>query len=197
MRVVADSNHVELSPTSLTTSPPVIGAPALTVTVGEIAEQLAPLWPERQATIERSRSWTRDGILEPLKNKHAGTGRHRVYDARTSAVKVAVLSALADAGLQIASHSYLPDALDEASRAYENWLGDEKRPVVFLQISRQGGGTARCSISKQPVEPAREARVSILVNLSPIFSTLEAQLRKDPTPSLKKEATLDTKVNRS
>ena len=52
---------------------PELGAPTLT-TVGQIVEQLGPVAPDAGAMSERIRHWTREGLLLPVNQHHAGTG---------------------------------------------------------------------------------------------------------------------------
>src|SRR5688572_14050394 len=81
----------------LAVSSPEIGS--ATITVGQIVEQLGPLAPDPAAMSERIRHWTREGLLLPVDQHHAGTGRHRRYRAE-AAYEAAILNALATAGLQ-------------------------------------------------------------------------------------------------
>ena len=84
-----------------------------TLTVGEIAARLAPIAPDTKATIEKIRHWIRELMLLPVGQVHAGTGKHRLYDAN-AVYDAAILMLTTRAGLNIASMRYLVDALTVA-----------------------------------------------------------------------------------
>lgn len=97
-----------LTAAPLTIDSPELGAPILTV--GQIVEQLGPVAPDAAAMSERIRHWTREGLLLPVNQHHAGTGRHRRYGPDAS-YEAAILNALATAGLQLVSRPYIQAAL--------------------------------------------------------------------------------------
>jgi hypothetical protein len=75
----------------------------MSLTVGQIAEQLIALAPDAAETRERIRHWTREDLLSPVASHHSGTGRHRKYDA-SSVYDAAILNAVAQAGPWAATH---------------------------------------------------------------------------------------------
>jgi DNA-binding transcriptional MerR regulator len=163
-----------LAAVPLTVAPLEFGA--ATLTVGQIVEQLSPGVPDAAAAMsERIRHWTREGLLLPIDQHHAGTGRHRRYSPDTS-YDAAVLNALANAGLQLVSRPYIQAALSQARAALQKWRharsAGHKLPLFFLLIShhmtRNGEPTA--SIHEEIVKHDPAAEIMIVVNLTLLFS---------------------------
>jgi DNA-binding transcriptional MerR regulator len=154
---------------------PELGAPTLTLTVGQIVEQLGPVAPDAGAMSERIRHWTREGLLLPVNQHHAGTGRHRRYGPDAS-YEAAILNALATAGLQLVSRPYIQTALSKARAALHEWhqarTAGRKLPVFFLVILHDVtriGGEPTASIHEGTVKHDRAAEITIVINLSQLF----------------------------
>jgi DNA-binding transcriptional MerR regulator len=171
------AGHVKrhtLSAVPLTVGSPELGAP--TLTVGQIAEQLGAVAPDSAAAIsERIRHWTREGLLVPVDQHHAGTGRHRRYSSDIS-YEAAVLNSLADAGLHLVSRPYIQDALRHARAALQRWRqaisAGHKLPLFFLVISHEPtrvGSEPIVSTHDGVVNHAPTAEIMIVVNLSQLF----------------------------
>jgi hypothetical protein len=150
-----------------------LGAP--TLTVGQIVEQLGPVAPDAAAISERIRHWTREGLLLPVHQHHAGTGRHRRYGPDAS-YEAAILNALAAAGLQLVSRPYIQAALSEARAALHEWRqarsAGRKLPVFFLVILHDMtriGGEPTASIHEGTVKHDHTAEIMIVINLSQLF----------------------------
>jgi hypothetical protein len=163
-----------LSAVSLTVGSPELGKP--TLTVGQIVEQLGAVASDSAAAIsERIRHWTREGLLIPVDQHHAGTGRHRRYSSDIS-YEAAVLNSLANAGLQLVSRPYIQDALRHARAALQRWrqaiIAGHKLPLFFLVISYEPtrvGSEPIVSIHEGVVNHAPAAEIMIVVNLSQLF----------------------------
>lgn len=162
-----------LSAVSLTVGSPDLGAP--TLTVGQIVEQLSAVAPDPAAISERIRHWTREGILVPVDQHHAGTGRHRRYTSDTG-YEAAVLNSLANAGLHLVSRPYIQDALRHARAALQKWRqaigAGHELPLFFLVISHEPtrvGSEPIVSTHEGVVSPAPAAEIMIVVNLSQLF----------------------------
>jgi hypothetical protein len=162
-----------LSAVSLTVGSPELGAP--TLTVGQIVEQLSAVAPDPVAISERIRHWTREGILVPVDQHHAGTGRHRRYSSDTG-YEAAVLNSLANAGLHLVSRPYIQDALRHARAALQKWRqaisAGHELPLFFLVISHEPtrvGSEPIVSTHEGVVNPAPAAEIMIVVNLSQLF----------------------------
>jgi len=162
-----------LSAVSLTVGSPDLGAP--TLTVGQIVEQLSAVAPDPAAISERIRHWTREGILVPVDQHHAGTGRHRRYTSDTG-YEAAVLNSLANAGLHLVSRPYIQDALRHARAALQKWrqaiAAGHELPLFFLVISHEPtrvGSEPIVSTHEGVVSPAPAAEIMIVVNLSQLF----------------------------
>ena len=123
-----------LTAAPLTTAPPNLGSPKLTV--GQIVEQLGPVAPEAAAMSERIRHWTREGLLLPVDQHHAGTGRHRRYGP-DAVYEAAILNALATAGLQLVSQPYIHSALSQV----------RQRHCAAGNAPKAPDASFRCSIS--------------------------------------------------
>jgi DNA-binding transcriptional MerR regulator len=155
-----------LTPASLAVGSPELGAP--TLTVGGIAEQLRTLAPDTEASIERIRHWTREGLITPVKKPHAGTGKHREYDA-LSVLDAAILTVIADAGLHIAAHKYLLDGLAQVRGAFEKWKVAEGGDDLFLEISQTKVGKPFIAVHEGSDILNSTARLTILINLTQIL----------------------------
>src|SRR5512132_1994907 len=127
-RSVRQTSPIALTAESLTVSSPVLGRP--TLSVGDIAERLGMLAPSASAAIERTRHWTREGLLLPVDQHHAGTGKHRRYAVNVND-DAAILSALANAGLHTVSLPYVQSALAKARSALPRWLKAPGRPLYL------------------------------------------------------------------
>ena len=162
-----------LTAAPLTGGSPEVGTP--TLTVGQIVEQLGPVAPDAGAMSERIRHWTREGLLLPVNQHHAGTGRHRRYGPDAS-YEAAILNALATAGLQLVSRPYIQTALSKARAALHEWhqarTAGRKLPVFFLVILHDMtriGGEPTASIHEGTVKHDRAAEITIVINLSQLF----------------------------
>ena len=165
--------HRALTAVPLTVVTPELGTP--TLTVGQIVEQLGPVAPDAAAMSERIRHWTREGLLIPVNQYHAGTGRHRRYSPHAT-YEAAILNALATAGLQLVSRPYIQPALSQARAALRKWQeaksAGHKLPLFFLVISHEMtriGGEPTASIHEGIVKHDPNAVVMIVVNLSQLF----------------------------
>lgn len=166
------SKYAELKTVSLTVASPEIGLPKLTV--GEIAERLHAIAPDTPATVERIRHWTRENLLSPVDQQHAGTGRHRHY-AEESVYESAILTAIANAGIPVVSQGYLTRALPLVRNALQKWQKakkDGRDLPLFLIISRsvdeQTDPAVR--IHEGIVKQDPNAEISLTINLSRIFA---------------------------
>ncbi len=164
----------ELTAVPLTVDSPELGAP--TLTVGQIVEKLGLVAHDAAAMSERIRHWTREGLLLPVDQHHAGTGRHRRYSLDAS-YEAAILNALATAGLQLVSRPYIQVALSQARAALQEWhqarSAGRKLPVFFLVILHDRtriGGEPTASIHEGTVKHDPTAEIMIVVNLSQLFS---------------------------
>jgi DNA-binding transcriptional MerR regulator len=164
---------------ALTATPLKVGSPELgvpTLTVGQIVEQLGPASPDAAAAMrERIRHWTREGLLSPVDQHHAGTGRHRRYSPDTM-YETAVLDALASAGLHLVSRPYIKAALRQTRAVLQKWrkarASGQEAPLFFLIISHEKtriGGEPTMSIQEGIVKQDRTAEIMIVVNLSQLF----------------------------
>jgi hypothetical protein len=91
------------------------------LTVGEIAERIQEPGDNLRAVVDRLRSWTKEGLLEPLGDKNPGTGQKKLYPER-ALVDAAILNKLAKHyGVWASRISLLNHALDRADRAYKEF----------------------------------------------------------------------------
>jgi DNA-binding transcriptional MerR regulator len=104
-------------------------APTVTIglTIRGLAERLAPIAPDTDATMQQIRHWTREGLLFPIQDTlHSGPGVHRVYND-DAVYEAAVLSVVANAGLPISGSQVLADAMAQ----------------VRIEIARRKAGKGR------------------------------------------------------
>jgi DNA-binding transcriptional MerR regulator len=162
-----------LTAEALTVSSPIVGAP--TLTVGQIAEQLVSIAPDRPATRERLRHWTREGLLSPVADHHSGTGNHRQYDP-SSVYDAAILHAIARAGLNIASLPYLQSALSKAREARQKWERVENTGPLFLEIVHKvGDGPTEVLIHEGEPKYDTSAELTIVINLTWILANVQTR----------------------
>jgi DNA-binding transcriptional MerR regulator len=162
----------QVTAVSLTVAPPIFGKP--TVTVGEIAQRVQTIGPNPASTIERIRHWTREGLLIPADQHHAGSGKHRRY-ATESVYDAAILTVIANAGLPLVSQTYLHKALPLARGALRKWIRVRRKNqdiMLFLEISQTASETGSRSvrIHEGAVKHDSSAELSIIINLSQIFT---------------------------
>jgi hypothetical protein len=162
-----------LTAAPLTVRSPEVGGP--TLTVGQIVQQLGTVAADAAAMSERIRHWTREGLLLPVNQLHAGTGRHRRYGPDAT-YEAAILNALTTAGLQLVSRPYIQAALSQARAALQKWHRarnfGQKLPLfslVILHDMRRIGGEATVSIHEGIVKHDPNAEIMIVVNLSQLF----------------------------
>jgi len=141
------------------------------MTVGEIAARLAPIAPDAGSTISKIRHWAREGMLFPVAQVHAGTGKHRLYSADT-VYEAAILLLATRAGLNVASIRYLIDGLTLVKFALPEWKKASGRPL-YLHISR-GAPTDRTEIEILHEAPGKPtADLTIIIDLAMLFSRIE------------------------
>jgi DNA-binding transcriptional MerR regulator len=136
------------------------GEPVLTAS--GIAEALRQIAPDTAGTVQKVRYWTREEVLLPVAQGHAGTGKHRRY-AESAAFDAAVLFAAARAGLNIAAHRHLVDALTLARWALPTWQAARRQghtPPLFLKILQTDGRTEH-AVDEHFPKPADEAIVCL------------------------------------
>lgn len=164
-----------------------VGGPAWTpgertLTVGEIAERLAAIAPDIAGTVQKIRHWTREQMLLPVDQLHAGTGKHRRY-AADAVYDAALLHVLTGAGLNVSSQRYLVDALTQTRFALEGWKLATQRGAyapLYLFIWRTVGGVSLTEVSENPHAVPRDCRsfkaddvaFTISVDLARLFSRL-------------------------
>jgi DNA-binding transcriptional MerR regulator len=169
----AKKGRDEAVPESLAASSLSLGTP--TLTVGQIAEQLSPIAPDRAGTRERIRHWTREGLISPVASHHSGTGKHRKYD-ESSKYDAAILHVVASAGLHIVTQPYLLDTLSRARVARRKWALTNRGPLL-LEISHKAAGAGTViAVHEGAAKCDPTAELSIVINLAQIF---EAVRRRD------------------
>jgi hypothetical protein len=167
----------QLKPVALTAEPLAVSRPAIgvgTLTVGEIADRLSALAPDIPASIERLRHWTREKLIVPVDQQHAGTGKHRRYAEGRNEYDGAILHALADAGMHVVSRPYVQAALDQARSALPGWLKNQKRPL-FLVITHHLDPTIEPTVNvRSSVECDASAKLVIVVNLAQLYANVRS-----------------------
>lgn len=116
-----------------------VGGPAWspgdpTLSISQIAERLAPIAPDTAGTIQRIRHWTREQMLLPAHQHHAGTGKHRRY-SEDAIYDAAILHIFTSAGISVSGSRTLVDALTMARFAIPKWKAE-----------RSKGRTPQCSL---------------------------------------------------
>ena len=105
----------------------------MALTVAEMADVIRRPSADRAAVVERLRTWTDAGLLQPAGERNPGTGKPRQYDDAV-VYDAAILNALADVGFQIGKARYLMVVMLLAQRAKDAWA-HERRPDLYLEVA--------------------------------------------------------------
>ena len=102
-----------------------------TFTMSEIAERIRNPDEELGAVIDRLKNWAKEGLLQPVGEKHPGTGRHR-YFPESALIDAAVLHVMTN---QIGMQAVTAWKLRKLFTDTRKWF---KKPGAnrFLTISR-------------------------------------------------------------
>jgi hypothetical protein len=160
------------------------------VTIGEIAAAARHLAKDPYAFAERCRHWARLGLLQAVKQVGEGAGRHALFP-RTESYMAAVVTALAETGLQPAGSRPVADAQSVARHALETWLGERAKgrpkPMLLVIDFFPGGGwqievhrgarqkrTAEeaASLKARGFDPTAPAMTMITLNLGLLFASV-------------------------
>lgn len=111
-------------------------------TLSDLAEALSPITPDTAATAQRIRHWTREGVLRPAAQEHAGRGKHRQYS--TDAVyEAAVLQVMTSSGLPVAYSLFIPDALEIVRANAAKWIAARRKgqmpklPALIIGMTKK------------------------------------------------------------
>jgi hypothetical protein len=78
MRTPKSQEHHRIAAKGASAGNPILGTPAIVLTIGQIVERLRPSNP---ATVfERLRHWTKEGLISPVDQHHSGTGTPKLYE---------------------------------------------------------------------------------------------------------------------
>jgi DNA-binding transcriptional MerR regulator len=122
---------------TLTTSAPIV---TIGLSIRGLAERLAPIAPDIDATVQQIRHWTREGLLLPIQDTlHSGPGVHRIY-GDDAVYEGAILSVVANAGLPISGSKILADAMVQARLEIARRKTSKGRKNSHLVIMRTALG---------------------------------------------------------
>ncbi len=105
----------------------------MTLTVAELADVIRRPDADRAAVVERLRTWTDAGLLEPAGERNPGTGKPRQYDD-TTAFDAGILNALADARFPIGKARYFMVVMMLGQQAKDAWAR-KRRVDLYLEIA--------------------------------------------------------------
>ena len=103
-----------------------------TFTVKEIAEKIRRPAEPVQAAVDRLRNWTKEGLINPVGERHPGTGRARLYSEK--ALFDAVLLQILTDCLGIPAVSAAP-----ILKTAKKQIGKSPKRASFLVIGRSFG----------------------------------------------------------
>jgi hypothetical protein len=107
-----------------------------TLTVSEIAEKIRRPHEDMRAAGDRIRNWTREGLLDPVGDKHPGTGKVRKYP-QSALMEAAFLQVITDCtGVAAVAAGAL---LDEAKNIFALWKKDASLRDSMMVISKSVG----------------------------------------------------------
>jgi DNA-binding transcriptional MerR regulator len=154
-----------------------VGGPAWqpgepTLTASGIAETLRPIAPDVPGTVQKIRYWTREKMLLPVAQQHAGTGRHRQY-AETAVFDAAILFVAANVGLNVSAHRHMIDAMTLARFALPKWREAKRRGQtfpLFLKIAQLHSDRMEVVVDEHFPEPG--AKTLICLDLDMLWSKI-------------------------
>jgi len=149
----------------------------MSLTTGELAEQIRRRDVEAGVLVERIKHWTRLGLLHPIGGRHGGTGRHYRYD-ELALIDVAVLSALADAGVRIQGMELLY-ALARVNHEFTDWDAKGRQSPFFLRLDSIRGrpfSERAIEVYTGQMKMAPDAQVSIIINLNQALTRVPRDL---------------------
>jgi DNA-binding transcriptional MerR regulator len=118
-----------------------------TLTVSEIAEKLRPIASDAKATLIRLSHWTLQGMLIPVDQMHAGTGKRRIY-AADDVYSAAILHVLTAFGLTVSAVRPLVDGLSQARSAVSGWK--KQRGELYFKVWWRSPGRASFWVDSEP-----------------------------------------------
>lgn len=155
-----------------------------TLTVSEIAGKLRPVAPDVKATLIRLSHWTLQGMLIPVDQMHAGTGRRRIY-AADDVYSAAILHVLTTFGLTVSAARLLVDGLSAARSAVPGWK--KQRGELYFKVWWRSPGRATFNVDATSPEfknkdlrnPYTEpdpqpAELLLAIDLNELWSRVEA-----------------------
>jgi DNA-binding transcriptional MerR regulator len=122
---------------TLTTLAPTV---MIGLTIRSLAERLASIAPDIDATVQQIRHWTREGLLPPIQDLHSGPGVHRLYHPDDAVYEAAVLSVFANVGLPISGSQVLADAMTQVRLEIARRKTGKGRKAPHLVIMRTALG---------------------------------------------------------
>jgi DNA-binding transcriptional MerR regulator len=162
---------------TLTTSAPIV---TIGLTIRGLAERLAPISPDTDATVQQIRHWTREGLLLPIQDLHSGPGVHRLYHPDDAVYEAAILSVAANAGLPISGSQVLADAMAQARlEVARRKAGKGKRKPHLVIMRTALGATAAAVIgeSEKLASPrgfkVADVVMTIDIGLEKLFAQVE------------------------
>ena len=117
------------------------------MTISEIAEKLRPIAPDVKASLIRLSHWTLQGMLIPVDQMHAGTGKRRIYSA-DDVYSAAILHVLTTFGLTVSAVRLLVDGLSQARSAVPEWK--KKRGSLYFKVWWRSPGRASSGVDAEP-----------------------------------------------
>jgi DNA-binding transcriptional MerR regulator len=146
----------------------------MALTVADIAELIRRPDADKAAVIERVRSWTKEGLLEPAGDRNPGTGRPRLYD-ESAAYDAAILNAMADLGLHVGQQRYFMVLQNLALEARTKWAQGKRN--LYLEIADHGrpnpqGGTHTVHLHER-LKMQSGAEASLILKIGRLFARVE------------------------
>jgi len=105
----------------------------MALTVAELAEVIRRPDADRAAVVERLRTWSDAGLLQPAGEQNPGTGKPRLYPDELI-YDAAILNNLADVGFQIGKLRYFAVVMMLAQQAKDAWARD-RRADLYLEVA--------------------------------------------------------------
>jgi hypothetical protein len=147
------------------------GDPALTV--GQVADRLKSIAPDIENTISKVRHWSREGMISPIAQAGAGTGKHRLY-AESAVYEAAILMATTSAGMNVASTLFLTDGLTQVRFHLAKWR--KERCPLYLCFFREASPPHTGEVALLSELPgAFIADLTIVINLAALWAKVDGE----------------------
>ena len=143
-----------------------------TYTVTEIAGLIARKGEKLDLIGDRIRNWTKDGLLEPLGEKHPGTGRSRSYPEKALIEALVLLELMDCLGIQPVKARYYAGWFKSVKMIIER-DAKQKKYLVFSRGLEED--LIRTTTSKELAASLQASEITshVVIDLSKLYAKIQ------------------------